>query len=745
MAGTAQAPTRTITVKDAVEMTRLRAVDGKNGSEIAVFSPDGGKMAIAVRRGRVASGVNESLVLVYSTNDTRGVTTAADTVARATTTGNDDAISDLTWLGDSRHLAFRQMDSAGITQVYTAELESHRRTQLTHDSNSVLSFAVSPNNDVLYATRLPDADSGWGHRSGEAIVVAETPLNSLIDHFPEIEPSIYRQQHPSSITVRLQHPSGDIVTVYAGRTGEPPLMDMAPVGGVALLQLAATDSDYARWRGYAGTIGRLVEGKTDLWKLVILDLTSGRSRLLLDAPSSSSRRAAWSPDGRSIVVQMGLPLDVADSAERARRREHDGDVVEVDLQTRRITRVPVPDMKTAHGLVGREIREWNRRTNTLMVVDHSVFGVTSTLYVYAKHGGAWAVEQTIGLDALGGRRDDGRAFRVGRLVVAGDLIAAAVETGTRAPEVMVFNRRTQRHRIVTDLNPDFRHLQFGAVRDYKWRDTSGREWIGGLVIPPDYVPGKRYPLVIQTHGYASGDFLIDGPEELTSAFAAQPLASREMVVLQTGLPVAFDSALAKESNRAVEIDRLGFEGAIDALDRDGLIDRQRVGLIGFSATGWIVGYFATHSSYPIAALTTADNIDFSYWQYVENASWARREFELALGGPPWGSTWETFRRNSIGFNLDKVKAPWRIETYGGVWPIVGEMETFGILRAMGKPVDYVWIPNGVHQLAKPRERVASMEGNVDWYDFWLNGHEDPDPAKRDQYIRWRAMKMKGAH
>ena len=41
---------------------------------------------------------------------------------------------------------------------------------------------------------------------------------------------------------------------------------------------------------------------------------------------------------------------------------------------------------------------------------------------------------------------------------------------------------------------------------------------------------------------------------------------------------------------------------------------------------------------------------------------------------------------------------------------------------------------------KPLERLASQEMNVDWYDFWLNGHEDPDPAKAEQYARWRHLR-----
>jgi hypothetical protein len=29
---------------------------------------------------------------------------------------------------------------------------------------------------------------------------------------------------------------------------------------------------------------------------------------------------------------------------------------------------------------------------------------------------------------------------------------------------------------------------------------------------------------------------------------------------------------------------------------------------------------------------------------------------------------------------------------------------------------------------------------VDWFDFWLNGREDPDLKKAEQYERWRKLR-----
>jgi hypothetical protein len=49
------------------------------------------------------------------------------------------------------------------------------------------------------------------------------------------------------------------------------------------------------------------------------------------------------------------------------------------------------------------------------------------------------------------------------------------------------------------------------------------------------------------------------------------------------------------------------------------------------------------------------------------------------------------------------------------------------------------ISDGTRNLEKPRQRKASVEGAVDWFDFWLKGHEDSDSTKAQQYQRWEKL------
>ena len=84
------------------------------------------------------------------------------------------------------------------------------------------------------------------------------------------------------------------------------------------------------------------------------------------------------------------------------------------------------------------------------------------------------------------------------------------------------------------------------------------------------------------------------------------------------------------------------------------------------------------------------------------------------------------------------------------WPACGaprpgasvllDWEWFAALTRLGKPVEMIMLEDGEHIMQKPWDRIVSQHGNVDWFCFWLKAEEDPDPAKSDQYTRWRELR-----
>jgi hypothetical protein len=65
---------------------------------------------------------------------------------------------------------------------------------------------------------------------------------------------------------------------------------------------------------------------------------------------------------------------------------------------------------------------------------------------------------------------------------------------------------------------------------------------------------------------------------------------------------------------------------------------------------------------------------------------------------------------------------------------------YAVLHYLHKPVDLIMLNTDEHVLTNPAVRYASQQGSVDWFRFWLQGYEDPDPSKHDQYVRWRGLK-----
>lgn len=242
--------------------------------------------------------------------------------------------------------------------------------------------------------------------------------------------------------------------------------------------------------------------------------------------------------------------------------------------------------------------------------------------------------------------------------------------------------------------------------------------------------------MIQTHGFNPEEFLIDGPHGVASAFAAQALANRDIMVLQMA------EARIAQSREELLVYQHGFESAIDHLAARGLIDREKVGLIGWSSTGVDVQHMLLASDYPIAAAIIADSYNIGMFGYV-NQFGARApgmaHIENMMGqAMPWGTALDKWVARNPALHLDRINTPLRYEQYET--GLSSWWETYAVLKRQQKPVEYYVFNDAAHALIKPRQRLTSQMGSVDWFTFWLKGEEDPDPARAAQYDRWHKLR-----
>jgi hypothetical protein len=497
-------------------------------------------------------------------------------------------------------------------------------------------------------------------------------------------------------------------------------------------------SKYRVWdnehRGWTADFVRSDPGSYNLFdrhRFAVVDLQTRTTRPLFDAPDgelSATRAPAavfWLDGGRRLVVSHTyLPLREANISKEERERRASGPAIaEVS---------PSGDMSRA--IVWEPfltVKEWNAGKRRDEIVAVRADPERGTLMLKRERPDRSIVSETWVRSADSWRLSASRAS---------DLPSIELRQGlNERPKLYGVGGQCGCSRLIHDPAPQSDQFTFGRAEAFSWTDSRGDEWQGALLYPVDYVSGRRYPLVLQTHGYSNREFLIDGPGGATTAFAAQALANAGFVVLQAGDNRTAMTVDVAEGKNVAD----GWKHAIDKLVATGLVDPSRVGIVGFSRTGFHVAAMLSEFPEAVAAATISDSVQYGYSQYLLSTNFdfglGASEFDRITGGSPATVGYGSWFERNLLYRMDRSPAALRIEAIGE-GSLLSLWETYALRVRTGKPADLVYFPKGSHVLMKPSERNASQGGNVDWFRFWLQDYEDPAPAKAEQYRRWRELR-----
>lgn len=710
-----------MTVSDAIRMTEWADLQyflgGTPDDRVGIFSPDGKQFIVVVRRGILENNTNEYSLLLFQTRDAFDHAKPEVLITMASSS-NREAIQNVKWLNDNETIVFLGEEVDVTPEIYSMNTRTKHLQELTHHPTPIVAYDISPSGKIIVYEAVPQrtepSNTEEARRDG-VVISTQRPADLFLS---ECNASQELDRADKELFVQnVPGPASKVV--IADQLSEILPLLLSPDGRYAVVEAYIADIPPS-WSAYRDALMHpyIVEPRkqgrrSNVTHFMLLDTSSGKIGPLLDAPMSwFNGSVVWAKDGRSLILSgTYLPLTVGSAMERETRETH-AFVAEVEVPSKSI--IPITDEPV-------QVLKWNQENGILVLGSEDNNDIVPR--AYNKTGSSW---NRVSLPT--DDRDSDHPLTV-----------SLEEDSNTPPKIFVTSPVTHKKALLYDLNPAFSRLKFGKVEAVTWKAADGHEVAGGLYLPPDYEPGKRYPLVIQTHGFDKTRFWIDGP--WSSAFAAQPLAAKGMVVLQVGSSVN-RSEDRKYTNTPNEAPRqmAAYEGAIDYLDGRGLIDRNRVGIIGFSRTVWYVAYTLTHSKYRFAAATMADGFDAGY---VNLMQFGGVDYVAANGGLPFGPSLAAWMQRSPGFNLDKVDAPVRLEYYG--WGgFLGGWQTFSGLTLLKKPVDFIWLPYGMHLLVKPWERMVSQQGNVDWFDFWLKGVVDSDPLKKEEYERWELFRRNAA-
>lgn len=733
-----QAP---FTVEHSVEWTRIVAVGHRQlpHPDMVLFSPDRAHFLVHTRRGDVVRNANVERVIVFEAKAVE--TYLRSTILRppqgrilAEVLVQQDAneLTSVTWIDEQRIGFLAEGDNRAL-QVFVADLATGSARQVTSSRTPVASFAIA-GDTLLY----------YSHRDvSEALV---RPVDDQIIYSVIVPPSanstaleLFKLSISSGVVRRIDLPAARV-------SGEYRNIWLSPRGryGVVLTPALNVPNHWSEYRAGSHesryTAGGSVVQPDSLEALfsaklryVLVDLDTGEVRPLLDAPSGSIAQTFgptevyWLDDEYSVIVSHTyLPL-TGDAEERARRASGAG-IAEVDLRSG--AAVPIAWEPAAgsfaHGDFSGLVRsvDWDRTSKTLLLERQASSGAASERY--RKDGKRW--KQVKAPHRLG---------NTGRLNVG------VKQALTERPRLYA-STTAQVGKLLFDPNPGADALAFGQVEVMKWTDDNRLPWVGGLVYPTGYVAGRKYPLVLQTHGFRQDRFLLEGPgDDVGTAFAAQPLANAGFIVLQAG---ESPGAVTNDEHEARLVAQ-GWRAAIRELVVRGLVDPERVGIVAFSRTCMHAIRFLADFPDVASAVTLADGPWWGYGNQALQTNYPKAAVDEILGvtsGKPDPRRLQEWFDAQPLYALPGSRAAVRIEAMGP-GAVVALWETFAILQNANRPVDMIYFRDGGHNLMKPAERIGSQQGNVDWLRFWLKGEEDADPTKAGQYERWRNLRDRLIH
>jgi dipeptidyl aminopeptidase/acylaminoacyl peptidase len=673
---------RDITVEDTITMTRWGDVPyfwGNNpDANIATYSPDGKHFVIVLRKANIKTNKNEYSIYLYTTSTIFKSAKPVLLLTRGSET-NYAAIRGVKWLDDSRTLAFIADSGDGIFQVYTLNVQTRGLVQRTFHATGVDKYDISPQgNRILFTAKVKVKSALNEEQRVHGVVIENQALEDIIaEHF---------NHNSAKQTLFCQDDrEREIVVPPTHQVDTNSQISFSPDGAYATVT-AYFLTGHSDWASYNNNTLRFWAttppqggGGSPIAQYFLFDSTNRTLRPLLDAPAVYSASSHWAPDSKTVYLKTFLPVKDVPEVERSER-----------VRSELPAAVAVPNLT----LRRLQVNDWERSLDT----------------------------NNADLPEIVLRED--------------------VNT---PPKIFVHDRQSDRSTEMLDLNPQFCQLKFGRVEQLHLQ-VDGVPVIAGIYLPPDYVAGRRYPLVVQTHGYDPKRFSMDGRNEWSSAFAARVLAANGIIVLQMDNfenpadhdKVGDDRTLGRTVNEAFRNFNIDSDNqAVQTLIDRGMVDKDRVAISGFSRQAWFVSYLLTHDpkvKYKTAVL--ADGIDGGYFEYIAEQD---TEFDQDNGGlAPFGSAGlQLWMREAPGFSLDRVHLPIRIVSIESRIPL---WEWYVGLKLQHKPVELIEIPDGSHMLEKPWDRRIAIQGLVDWYRFWLQGYEDPDGSKKEQYKRWEHLR-----
>lgn len=485
-------------------------------------------------------------------------------------------------------------------------------------------------------------------------------------------------------------------------------------------------------------VGELPSGHQQLFTVPV---SGGTPRQLTSAPYNHSS-PEWSKDGRLIYFSANMRED-------AELEAQDSDIYTIELSTgaiKKITNRYGPDSSPKISPNGRQlaylgyndeykgyqlsrlyVAEANGANPKLISgnLDRDVNSIhwaadgKSLYFQYVDKGhtkiGNITLDGKVTEVAAGlGGMSLGRPYTSGAYSIARNGRYAYTWAETHEPADLGAGEAGKNKRL-TWVNEDlFGHKKLGSIEEIWYKSSAdGLDINGWIVTPPDFDPGKKYPLILEIHG---GPFSSYGP---VFSGEIQLMAAAGYVVLYTNPrgSTSYGEAFGNEINKNYPShDYDDLMSGVDELIKRGYIDENQLFVTGGSGGGVLTSWIVGKTNRFRAAVVAKPVINWYSWSL--NADMSAFATRYWFEKKPWEAPEKYLKHSPISL-VGNVTTPTMLLTGEADLrtPIHESEQFYTALKLRGIETAMVRIPGAFHGIAaRPSNLIAKVSAILTWFD-----------------------------
>lgn len=301
---------------------------------------------------------------------------------------------------------------------------------------------------------------------------------------------------------------------------------------------------------------------------------------------------------------------------------------------------------------------------------------------------------------------------------SGDQFAMTARNGDQLAEVFVSPAANPAPKKITDMSAQMNGWKVATSEVISWKSKDGATIEGVLHKPANYDPSRKYPLLVVIHGGPTG---VDTPSPVPgSVYPIVQWLDKGALVLRVNYR---GSAGYGEAFRSLNVRNLGVGDAwdvlsgVDYLDSKKMIDRSKMGCMGWSQGGYISAFLTTNSNV-FKAISVGAGISnwMTYYVNTDIHPFTRQY----LKATPWSDE-AIYKKTSPMTNINQAKTPTLIQhgEFDRRVPIANAYELLQGLRDRNVPAELIVYKGFGHGITKPKERLAANWHNWQWFSKYV--------------------------